>query len=132
MSPAPRPPTVVTLSREEMKTRALAFAKAWAGPQREEAEAKTFLDQFFAVFGRDRRAFDARPSLADLHDPLAMPADWLKAHQTLGRTVDKGYRSAAFTSDRERVEFPFARYEALTAQLASAAKPQRGRRLAGP
>jgi hypothetical protein len=56
---APRPPTVVTLSREEMKSRALAFAKAWAGPQREEAEAKTFLDQFFAVFGRDRRAVDA-------------------------------------------------------------------------
>ena len=56
MTPAPRPPTVVTLSREEMKSQALAFAKTWAGPQREEAEAKTFLDQFFAVFGRDRRS----------------------------------------------------------------------------
>ncbi|MEO5960320.1 MAG: DNA methyltransferase, partial [Opitutaceae bacterium] len=50
---------MVTLSREEMKSRALAFAKAWAGPQREEAEAKTFLDQFFGVFGRDRRSVDA-------------------------------------------------------------------------
>lgn len=54
------PPTVVTLSREEMRSRAFAFAKTWTGPQREEAEAKTFLDQFFAIFGRDRRAIDAR------------------------------------------------------------------------
>jgi hypothetical protein len=49
----------MTLSREEMKTRALAFAKSWAGPQREEAEAKTFLDEFFDIFGRDRRSVDA-------------------------------------------------------------------------
>lgn len=55
----PRPPTVVTLSREEMKSRALAFAKVWAGPQREEADAKTFLDHFFTIFGRDRRSVDA-------------------------------------------------------------------------
>jgi len=53
-------PLVSTLSRDEMKSRALAFAKRWAGAQREEAEAKTFLDEFFAVFGRDRRAVDAR------------------------------------------------------------------------
>ena len=42
-----------------MKSRALAFAKSWVGPQREEAEAKTFLDQFFIIFGRDRRSVDA-------------------------------------------------------------------------
>ncbi len=59
MAMPPRPPSVVTLSREEMKTRALAFAKSWAGPQREEAEAKTFLDDFFDLFGRDRRSVDA-------------------------------------------------------------------------
>lgn len=57
--PSTRHPIVVTLSREEMKSRALAFAKSWAGPQREEADAKTFLDQFFAIFGRDRRSVDA-------------------------------------------------------------------------
>ncbi len=54
-----RPPVVPILSREEMKSRALAFAKRWAGPQREEAEAKTFLDEFFQIFGRDRRNVDA-------------------------------------------------------------------------
>jgi hypothetical protein len=57
---APAQPTVITLSRDEMRSRALAFAKRWAGPQREEAETKTFLDEFFEVFGRDRRAVDAR------------------------------------------------------------------------
>ena len=51
-------PTVITLSREEMRSRALAFAKNWAGPQREEAEGKSFLDQFFVIFGRERRSVD--------------------------------------------------------------------------
>jgi hypothetical protein len=54
---APRP--VLTLSREEMRSRALAFAKRWQGPQREESEAKSFLDGFFDVFGRDRQAVEA-------------------------------------------------------------------------
>ncbi|MFA6287684.1 MAG: type IIL restriction-modification enzyme MmeI [Opitutaceae bacterium] len=52
-------PAVLTLSREEMRARALAFSKRWHGPQREEAEAKSFLDDFFDVFGRDRHAVDA-------------------------------------------------------------------------
>ena len=60
-----------------------------------------------------------------------MPAELLKAHQTVDRVVDKAYRPAAFTSDRERVEFLFARYEHLTAPLAPAAKPQRGRKQTG-
>ena len=51
---------MTTLSREEMRSRALAFATAWAGPQREETEAKSFLDQFFVIFGRERRAVDDR------------------------------------------------------------------------
>ncbi len=68
----------------------------------------------------------AGASLADLYDPLAMPAELLKAHQALDRAVDKSYRAAVFTSDRERVEFLFARYEQLTAPLAPAApKPAR-------
>lgn len=60
MSHDSRPPPVATLSREEMKSRALAFANSWAGPQREKAEAKTFLDNFFEIFGRDRRRVDAK------------------------------------------------------------------------
>jgi len=50
---------VLTLTREQMRSRALAFAKKWQGDQREEAEAKSFLDDFFEIFGRDRHAVDA-------------------------------------------------------------------------
>jgi len=64
-------------------------------------------------------------SLADLYDPLAMPAELLKAHQALDRAVDKSYRAAIFTSDRERVEFLFQLYEKLSAPLAPAAQPAR-------
>lgn len=67
-------------------------------------------------------------SLADLYDPLAMPAELLKAHRALDHAVDKSYRSAPFTSDRERVEFLFARYEQLVAPLSPAAKPKRSRK----
>jgi hypothetical protein len=60
MSPVSQPPTVMTLSRDEMRANALAFAKNWAGPHREKSEAQTFLNQFFGIFGRDRRNVDAR------------------------------------------------------------------------
>jgi hypothetical protein len=55
--------------------------------------------------------------LADLYDPLAMPAELLKAHTELDRAVEKCYRPEPFHSDRERMEFLFALYEKLTAPL---------------
>ncbi len=56
-------------------------------------------------------------SLADLYDPLTMPPALVKAHQTLDRAVDACYRKAAFTSDAQRVEFLFERYQQLTSLL---------------
>ena len=56
-------------------------------------------------------------SLADLYDPLTMPPSLVKAHQTLDRAVDACYRKAAFTSDAQRVEFLFERYQQLTSLL---------------
>ena len=69
--------------------------------------------------------------LADLYDPLAMPAPLLKAHQQLDRAVDRCYRPEPFPSDRHRVEYLFALYEQFTAPLvAPAAKPARkGRKM---
>lgn len=67
-------------------------------------------------------------TLADLYDPLTMPANLVKAHAALDRAVDRCYRKEPFHSDRERVEFLFALYEKLTAPLAPTAKPaKRGR-----
>ena len=64
-------------------------------------------------------------TLADLYDPLTMPALLLKAHQALDRAVDRCYRSEPFSSDRDRVEYLFVLYEKITAPLVAAAKPKR-------
>ena len=68
-------------------------------------------------------------TLADLYDPLMIPAPLLKLHQQLDRAVDRCYRPEPFPNDRHRVEYLFALYEQLTASLvAAAAKPARKER----
>ena len=56
-------------------------------------------------------------TLADLYDPLTMPAALARAHAELDRAVERCYRTEPFQSDRERVEHLFALYEQLTAPL---------------
>jgi hypothetical protein len=77
----------------------------------------------------DARAQYPTSTLADLYDPLTIPAPLLKAHQQLDRAVDRCYRPEPFPSDRHRVEFLFALYEQLTAPLVAttARKPKRAR-----
>ncbi len=43
------------LSWNEIKDRALKFSKKWAEESSEDAEAKSFLDDFFYVFGVSRK-----------------------------------------------------------------------------
>ena len=77
----------------------------------------------------DARAQFPQSSLADLYDPLTMPPVLVKAHQALDRAVDACYRKAAFTSDAQRVEFLFERYQQLTSLLpAEKSKPKRARK----
>jgi len=45
----------MTLSWNEIKTRAIKFSKEWEAETKEHAEAKSFWDGFFAVFGISRR-----------------------------------------------------------------------------
>jgi hypothetical protein len=78
-----------------------------------ESKAQTVLDV---------RAMFPDSSLADLYDPLTMPANLTKAHTELDRAVDACYRAKPFESDRERVEFLFALYEKLTAPLTAGLK----------
>ena len=77
----------------------------------------------------DARAQHSTSTLADLYDPLTMPAPLLKAHQQLDRAVGRCYRPEPFPSDRHCVEYLFALYEQLTAPLVAAAarKPKRAR-----
>jgi hypothetical protein len=56
-------------------------------------------------------------TLADLYDPVAMPAQLTKAHTQLDRAVDRCYRSQPFTSERQRVEFLFSLYQTAIAPL---------------
>ncbi len=65
----------------------------------------------------DVRATYPTSTLADLYDPLTMPPELVKAHAALDRAVDRCYRTAPFTSDRQRVEFLFALYEEIAAPL---------------
>jgi type I restriction-modification system DNA methylase subunit len=68
-----------------------------------------------------------KSTLADLYDPLAMPAPLAKAHANLDRAVERCYRPKPFDSDRERVEHLFALYETLTKPLLPPA-PKRANR----
>lgn len=56
-------------------------------------------------------------TLADLYDPDAMPPNLRKAHRENDRAVDRLYRRKPFESERERIEFLFARYEKLRTPL---------------
>ena len=78
----------------------------------------------------DARLNYPQSTLADLYDPLTMPADLRKAHEANDKAVDQLYRKEPFASDRERVEFLLARYEKITAPaLALAAqKPKVAKR----
>lgn len=43
------------LSWNEIKSRALAFSRKWEGETSERAEAQSFWNDFFGVFGVERR-----------------------------------------------------------------------------
>lgn len=75
----------------------------------------------------DTRALFPEATLADLYDPLTMPAPLVKAHDALDRAVDRCYREKPFENDRQRVEFLFALYEQLTAPLLPVSKTKRTR-----
>ncbi|OYU48177.1 MAG: SAM-dependent methyltransferase [Rhizobiales bacterium PAR1] len=78
----------------------------------------------------DARLAHPGSTLADLYDPDVMPPDLRKAHKALDAAVDRLYRAAPFTSDRERVEHLFGLYEKLSAPVLAAAAPKakRGRK----
>ena len=62
----------------------------------------------------ETRSKHANCTLADLYDPLTMPASLLKAHMALDRAVDKCYRDRAFENEPDRVEFLLRLYQETT------------------
>ena len=65
----------------------------------------------------DARANYSDSSLADLFDPLVMPADLLHAHRVLDRGVDAAYGKRRFSTEAERVAFLFELYQKYTSLL---------------
>ena len=47
----------MVLGWKEIRDRAVQFSKRWENETSEDAEAKSFWDEFFVVFGIDRRRF---------------------------------------------------------------------------
>jgi hypothetical protein len=58
-------------------------------------------------------------TLADLYDPLSMPAKLGKAHAALDRAVDRCYRPQPFAADRQRIELLFSLYQRWASLQAS-------------
>jgi hypothetical protein len=67
----------------------------------------------------DARANHPTANLAQLYDPLTMPADLRAAHAALDRAVDRLYRPEPFSGDADRVALLFTRYAALVDPLAT-------------
>lgn len=74
----------------------------------------------------DVRAKYPDSSLADLYNPLTMPADLVKAHSDLDKTVDLCYRPQPFPNEKTRIEYLFELYNEYTAPLIG--KEKRGKK----
>jgi hypothetical protein len=59
----------------------------------------------------DERAQHPESTLADLYDPISMPAGLVKAHYALDRAVDAAYGRTNFKSEAERVAYLFTLYD---------------------
>ncbi len=74
----------------------------------------------------DARAAHPSATLADLYDPLTMPAELVQAHTQLDRAVDNAYAYKSGKDDAPRVAFLFGLYQQLAAPLDTAGqKPSR-------
>lgn len=92
--------TMPPLSQQEIKDRAYAFVKDWEGVSRERAEAQTFWNEFFAIFGMTRRR------VAAFEEPVkklgerrgAIDLFWkgtlLVEHKSKGKDLGKAYEQA--------------------------------------
>lgn len=88
------------LTQQEIKSRAYAFVKEWEATSRERAEAQTFWNDFFDIFGISRRR------VASFEEPVKKLGEargsidlfWkgtlLVEHKSKGRDLSKAYQQA--------------------------------------
>src|SRR3954468_4741732 len=88
------------LSWNEIKSRALQFTQEWKDEVSEEAEAKSFLEAFFNVFGVNRRkvaSFEHKVKKLNEQDgyiDLFWKGIILAEMKTRGKNLDKAYTQA--------------------------------------
>lgn len=90
----------MALSWNEIRSRAVTFAHSWADESSESQEAKTFWDEFFRVFGLNRRRIASferyvkdkggDPGFIDLFWPGVLLAE----HKSRGKDLDAAYGQA--------------------------------------
>ena len=64
----------------------------------------------------DEREKFSEMSLAELYDPMKMPAELQDAHRQNDELVERCYRSSSFRNDEERLEYLFLLYEKMIIQ----------------
>ena len=91
-----------TLSWNEIRQRAIAFSREWADETREQAEAQSFWNEFFDVFGVRRRAVavfeEPVKSIKESYNwiDLFWRGTLLAEHKSAGESLDKA-QSQAFS-----------------------------------
>lgn len=90
----------MALSWNEIRSRAIAFGREWKDETRENAEAQSFWNEFFHIFGKKRRhvaAFEAPvkgiSGGSDRID-LLWPGVLIAEHKSRGKPLDKAESQA--------------------------------------
>lgn len=103
----------MSLNWNEIKDRAVAFSKEWENETREEAEAKSFLTDFFNVFGINRRKFATfehkvkKLNEKDGYIDLLWKANILVEMKSRGQDLNKAFKQAKeYTQNLPQNELP--------------------------
>jgi hypothetical protein len=88
------------LSWNDIRDRALAFSREWASTESEDAEAQSFINDFFEVFGVPRRrvaSFEKKVKKIDGRDgyiDLLWKGTLLIEQKSRGKNLDRAYSQA--------------------------------------
>ena len=92
-----------------------------------EKQKLTINEYVFAIL--DERAKYPEKTMAWLYNPETMPKELKQAHQNLDRAIEEIYRMGnPFTSDAERLEHLFKRYDEMTKKDTLFAKQKKTRK----
>lgn len=101
------------ISLNEIRTRAAAFSREWADAFDEDAEAKSFWDGFFRVFGQERRQVAMfEKFVRKLNDKqgfidLFWPGKLVVEHKSKGKNLDRAYTQATdYFTGLKPAEYP--------------------------